>query len=75
MLVLARKLNERIIIGDDIEISIVDIRGDSVKIGIEAPKSVKVYRKEVFTAIQEENKAALNSALELPKIDGIFKKP
>jgi carbon storage regulator len=75
MLVLARKINERIMIGDDIEISIVDIRGDSVKIGIDAPKSVKVYRKEVFTAIQEENKAALNSGLELPKIDSIIKKP
>lgn len=74
MLVLARKINERIMIGDDIEVSIVDIRGDSVKLGIEAPKAVKVYRKEVFTAIQEENRAAANSATELPKLDGIIEK-
>jgi carbon storage regulator len=74
MLVLARKINERIMIGDDIEVSIIDIRGDSVKIGIDAPKAVKVYRKEVFTAIQEENKAAAASATELPSLDGITKK-
>lgn len=70
MLILARKLNERIIIGDSIEISIVDIRGDQVKLGIEAPRHVKVYRHEVFEAIQEENRAAATSTVtELPKID------
>jgi carbon storage regulator len=73
MLVLARKISERIMIGEDIEVSIIDIRGDSVKIGIEAPKTVKVYRKEVFTAIQEENKAAAASATQLPRLDDIIK--
>jgi carbon storage regulator len=73
MLILARKLNERIIIGDTIEISVVDIRGDQVKLGIDAPKQVKVYRHEVFEAIQNENRAAANSSVtELPKID-LFK--
>lgn len=72
MLVLARKLNERIMIGDTIELSILEIKGDQVKIGIQAPNSVKVYRYEVFSAIQEENKLAAQSSLnvglpELPK--------
>jgi carbon storage regulator len=70
MLILARKLNERIMIGDSIEISIVDIRGDQVKLGIEAPRQVKVYRHEVFEAIQEENRAAAESSVtELPVFD------
>lgn len=59
MLILSRKLNESIIIGDQIEISIVDIKGDQVKLGIKAPKNVKVYRLEVYEAIQQENKAAV----------------
>ncbi len=65
MLILSRKLNESIIIGDDIEISIVDIKGDQVKIGINAPKNVKVFRKEVYDAIQEETgqQRALQSTL------------
>lgn len=58
MLILSRKVNESIIIGDEIEISIVDIKGDQAKIGIKAPKTVKVYRQEVYRAIQEENRAA-----------------
>ena len=55
MLILTRKLDESIMIGDQIEISIIDIKGDQVKLGIAAPKNVKVYRKEVYQAIQEEN--------------------
>ncbi len=55
MLILSRKINESIMIGDQIEISIVDIKGDQIKLGINAPKNVKVYRKEVYVAIQEEN--------------------
>jgi len=58
MLILARKVNESIIIGDQIEISIIDIKGDQAKLGIKAPKNVKVYRMEVYEAIQAENKAA-----------------
>lgn len=60
MLVLSRKTNESIIIGENIEIKILSIEGDQVKLGIVAPKSVKVHRSEVFEAIQEQNKAALN---------------
>ena len=51
MLILARRVNESIIIGEEIRVSVVDIRGDQVKLGIDAPRSVKVYRQEVFDAI------------------------
>ncbi|NLM16345.1 MAG: carbon storage regulator CsrA [Candidatus Riflebacteria bacterium] len=55
MLVLTRKTNEKIVIDDDIEIVIVDIGKDTVRIGIEAPKSVKIHRKEVYEEIQRSN--------------------
>ena len=59
MLILSRKVDEKIKIGEDITITIIDIHGDQVKIGVEAPKSVKVFRQEVFDAIKQENKAAV----------------
>ena len=62
MLALSRKKNESIVINNDIEITVLDIKGDQVKIGISAPKSVPVYRKEVYLQIQEANKAASESA-------------
>jgi len=58
MLVLTRKLKEAIQIGDDIEITILAIQGDQVKLGINAPKHVEIHRKEVYLAIQAENSAA-----------------
>jgi len=58
VLVLTRKRNESIIINDNIEITIVDVQGEQVRIGINAPKSVSVYRKEIYLEIQEENKKA-----------------
>ena len=62
MLALSRKKGEAILIGDDVEISIIDIRGDQIKLGITAPREIPVYRKEVYIQIQEENKASvLNS--------------
>lgn len=69
MLILSRKKDESIIIDDSIEISIVDIRGDQVKLGIKAPDTIKIFRSEVYQAIQEENKAALMSSTELPSLD------
>jgi carbon storage regulator len=60
MLVLSRQRDETIMIGDDIEITIVDIRGDKVRLGITAPTHVPVHRKEVYDAIQRENRAAAN---------------
>lgn len=59
MLILSRKIDEKIRIGEDIIITLIDVHGDQVKIGVEAPKSVKVFRQEVFDAIQNENKAAV----------------
>src|SRR5947209_6470313 len=58
MLVLSRQRGEAIVIGDDIEITIVDIRGDKVRLGIHAPRSITVHRKEVYDAIKGENRAA-----------------
>ena len=61
MLALSRKKNEALVINNDIEITILDIRGDQVKIGISAPKEVPVYRKEVYLQIQEANQEAMNT--------------
>lgn len=58
MLILTRKTNQSIMIGDQIEIVIVEVRGDQVKIGIKAPKNVSVHRSEVYKEIQEQNKKA-----------------
>jgi len=63
MLILARKENQSIMIGEDIEISILNIKGDHVKIGINAPSNVKVYRKEVFEEIQAANIEAVTTDL------------
>jgi carbon storage regulator len=60
MLVLSRQRDETIMIGDDVEITVVDIRGDKVRLGISAPTHIPVHRKEVYDAIQEENRAAAN---------------
>lgn len=58
MLILSRKTDQQIKIGENITITIIDIKGDQVKIGVEAPKDVKVFRQEVFNAIRNENTAA-----------------
>lgn len=61
-------------IGDNIEVSVVDIKGDQVKLGIKAPRDIKVYRREVFTAIQRENLAASKTGTQLPNIE-MFQNP
>jgi carbon storage regulator len=58
MLVLSRHRDESIMIGDDIVVTIVDIRGDKVRLGIEAPSAIPVHRQEVYEAIQRENRKA-----------------
>ncbi|WP_440894779.1 carbon storage regulator CsrA [Amphibacillus sp. Q70] len=65
MLVLTRRLNEAIQIGEDIEIKIVGVEGDQIKLGISAPKEIDVHRKEVYLEIQQENKQALNNPDDL----------
>lgn len=61
MLALSRKKDEAIVINNDIEITIIEIKGDQVKVGISAPKSVSIYRKEVYLQIQEANKASADT--------------
>lgn len=75
MLVLSRKENQAIIIGDEVKITVVNIHGDHVKLGINAPKSIKVYREEVYEEIQAENIRAAQVSLENVKnLKDIFKK-
>lgn len=72
MLVLSRKKNESIIIGDDVEIVIVDIKGDQVKVGIKAPKKVTVHRAEVYEEIQAENRKAATAPKQLSGLGNLF---
>lgn len=77
MLVLARRLNESIMIGDDIEVVVIDIKGDQVKLGIRAPKRVAVHRKEIYEEIRKENIAAMDSKVrpeELKDMSELLKK-
>lgn len=74
MLVLSRKKGESIRIADNIEVKVLAVEGDQVKIGIVAPKAVKVHRSEIFDAIQEQNKAALNSNTTLDVLKTLSKK-
>ena len=60
MLVLSRQKDESIMIGDEVEVTIVDVRGDKVRLGITAPKTIKVHRREVYDAIQREKSAEQN---------------
>ncbi|EGD47767.1 carbon storage regulator, CsrA [Ruminiclostridium papyrosolvens DSM 2782] len=72
MLVLSRKKDQSLMIGNDIELTIIDIQGDQVKIGLKAPKNVSIYRKELYLEIQEENKKA--AATDIIELDSILKK-
>ena len=75
MLVLTRKLGESIAIGDDIKVSIIEIKGKQVRLGIQAPQNTAVHREEIFQRIQEENRmAALISPVHLKKVGNFWKK-
>jgi carbon storage regulator len=65
MLVLTRKSNQSIMIGDDIEVSVLSIMGEKVRIGIQAPRDIPVFRKEVYLEIQQERNGATNGASDL----------
>ena len=73
MLALTRKKGESLVINNNIEITVLEIRGDQIKIGITAPKEVPIYRKEVYLQIQEENKQA-GSAVDVEALKGLFQK-
>lgn len=72
MLALSRKQGESIMIGNDIEITLLDVKGDQVKIGISAPKSVPIYRKEIYIAIEQENKEAVHSEGGMEALKKLF---
>ncbi|AIF68056.1 carbon storage regulator CsrA [Terribacillus saccharophilus] len=65
MLVLTRKVGESVKIGDDIELKVLSIDGEQIKIGIDAPKEIAIHRKEVYLAIEQENSAAADTSLDL----------
>lgn len=73
MLVLGRKKGDSIIIQDNIEITIIEISGDQVKIGIKAPKDVSIHRKEIHSQIKEENQNAILSSNNISDIKNLFK--
>ncbi len=74
MLVLSRKSNESIMIGSNIEIVVLGVEGDTVKLGIRAPREVDIYRKEIYMAIQEENRAAATNPIAIDEVSKLFKK-
>ena len=65
MLVLTRKLNESIMIGNDIEITVLAVEGEKIKLGINAPKQIEIHRKEIYLSIQQENNQAVNTEVDL----------
>ena len=72
MLALSRKQGESIIVGNDIEITILEIKGDQVKVGINAPKSVPVYRKGLYVQITDANKEAIRQADAIKNLKGLL---
>jgi len=73
MLVLSRKKGESIMIGDQIELVVLEVEGETIKLGIKAPRNVEVYRKEVYLTIQESNREASNIGISLKDLNGIVK--
>ena len=71
MLALSRKKGEALVINNNIEVTVLEIKGDQVKLGISAPKEVPIYRKEVYVQIQEANKAATEVS-GLDALNGLF---
>ncbi len=71
MLALTRKKGEALVLNNNIEITVLEVKGDQVKIGIQAPKDVSIYRKEIYLQIQQENEASMN-ATSIDAIKGLF---
>lgn len=71
MLALSRKQDESIMLGSDIEITVLEVKGDQVKLGIKAPKSVPIYRKEIYLQIKEENQATA-ATIDIESLKKLF---
>jgi carbon storage regulator len=67
MLIITRRPGEKVMVGDDIVVHVMEITGATVRIGIEAPRSVPVYREEIYSAVRDENRAAAESGPSLPE--------
>lgn len=74
MLVLSRKINESILIGGQVEVVVLGVEGDTIKLGIKAPKQVDIYRKELYEAIQASNLEAARTRVPLKELAGLLKK-
>lgn len=74
MLVLTRKTNESIIIGDDVKVTVVEIKGEQVKLGISAPKRISVHREEVYLEIQKENQKAAKTGVGIEELNAMWSK-
>ncbi len=68
MLVLTRKVGESIIIGDNIEITVIETKGDQIKLGIKAPKDIDIHRKEIYEAIRNENQQAITQTININQL-------
>lgn len=73
MLVLSRKVGESIIIGNEVMVTVVEFRGDQVRLGVEAPRSVQVYREELYAEVSRQNRAA--AGVDPSDLDGLPKRP
>lgn len=71
MLALSRKVGESIIINNNVELTILEVKGDQIKVGITAPKSVPIYRKEIFNQIKAENESAMIDATHFDELAGL----
>lgn len=72
MLALSRKINESIMLGNDIEVTVLEIKGDQVKIGVKAPKSVPIYRRELYLQIRQSNKEAAGGELSVQALEQLM---
>jgi carbon storage regulator len=70
MLRISRRAGERIMLGDDVVIEVMEVRGQTVRIGIDAPRALPIYREEIWLEVKRENQAAAEAPVELPKFPG-----
>lgn len=68
MLIISRREGEKLMIGDDVVVTVVEVSGSSIRLGIEAPRSTPVYREELWVAIRDENRAATAAPATLPSV-------